>query len=206
MEQRTDKCSLLLIVPISDTNSPSYSDSPVTSSHDACRWYAMKVFHNQVFKIEADITSRLGFECYVPREKVMVETPQGKKTGKIRPAVAGLLFVSSTVAGLCAIKQLTLGEAMFYPASDGKPAVIPDREMTMFRLVTSASDEGLEYLSDSVQKYAVGQKVRVLEGPFAGAEGHICRIKGNRRLVVSIHGICAVATSYIPTCFLEKIP
>ena len=41
---------------------------------------------------------------------------------------------------------------------------------------------------------------------ISGAEGHICRIRGNRRLVVSINGICAVATSYVPACFLQKLP
>ena len=50
-----------------------------------------------------------------------------------------------------------------------------------------------------------GVRVRVTEGPFKGAEGYIKRIKGNRRLIVSIEGVVAVATTYIPGCFLEKI-
>lgn len=95
---------------------------------------------------------------------------------------------------------------MFYPSADGSAAVIPEREMLMFRLVTSAQANGLEYLSDSVADYSVGQRVRVLQGPFRGAEGFIRRIRGNRRLVVSISGICAVATSYIPASFLERLP
>ena len=40
---------------------------------------------------------------------------------------------------------------------------------------------------------------------FAGAEGQIVRVKGNRRLIVYLTGICAIATSYIPQCFLEKL-
>lgn len=165
----------------------------------------MKVFHNKAFKVEEEIASQLKVECYVPREKMVVENRDGKRVTKIRPAVAGLLFLKTSSETLASVKELTNGVAMFYPAPDGTPAVISEKEMTMFRLVTSADDERLEYLSDSGADYNVGQKVRVLEGPFAGAEGHICRIKGNRRLVVSIHGICAVATSYIPACFLEKI-
>lgn len=174
-------------------------------SPETCHWYAMKVFHNKAFKLEEEISSQLGLECYVPREKVVVENCDGKRICKIRPAVAGLLFLKTSAEVLKSVKALTNGVAMFYPAPDGTPAVIPEKEMTMFRLVTSAEDDGLEYISDAGTDYSVGQKVRVLEGPFAGAEGNICRIKGNRRLVVSIHGICAVATSYIPACFLEKI-
>ncbi len=98
------------------------------------------------------------------------------------------------------------GKAMFYPSPDGAPARIPPSEMAIFRLVTSSGESGLEYLSDNQGRYTVGQRVRVLQGPFKGAEGHICRIRGNRRLVVSINGICAVATSYVPACFLQKLP
>jgi hypothetical protein len=77
--------------------------------------------------------------------------------------------------------------------------------MTPLMLLTSGEDSNLEYLGDDTARYSVGQKVKVIDGQFAGAVGHICRIKGNRRLVVAIKGVCAVATSYIPSCFLEKI-
>lgn len=151
------------------------------------------------------LAENFGIECYLPMEEVVVMMPDGRKTARSRPAISGILFVNCDSAKLRAVKEATLGDAMFYASADGLPAAIPQSEMTMFRLVTSAGDSGLEYLSGNESDYTVGQRVRVLGGPFEGAEGHICRIKGNRRLVVSIHGICAVATSYIPACFLEKL-
>jgi len=166
----------------------------------------MKVFHNKALKIQSDITDELGLECYVPSESVIIEMPDGRRVRKTRPAIAGLLFVSAPADFLRSIKMLTLGNAMFYTSADGTPAAIPSDEMAMFRFVTSLSDNGLEYLPASTGDYRIGQHVKVLGGPFEGAEGHICRIKGNRRLVVSINGVCAVATSYIPACFLKKIP
>ena len=45
--------------------------------------------------------------------------------------------------------------------------------------------------------------MRVTDGVFKGAEGYVKRIKKDRRLVVSIRGVVAVATSYIPPQFLE---
>jgi TonB-dependent SusC/RagA subfamily outer membrane receptor len=50
-----------------------------------------------------------------------------------------------------------------------------------------------------------GERVRVIDGRFKGLEGEIKRINGDHRLIVTIEGICAVATTYIPRCFLEKI-
>ena len=50
-----------------------------------------------------------------------------------------------------------------------------------------------------------GQRVRVIDGPYKGCTGFIKRVKGDRRLLVSVEGLALVATSYIPSAFLEKI-
>jgi transcription antitermination factor NusG len=63
----------------------------------------------------------------------------------------------------------------------------------------------LEFFSDEdMTRYKTGDKVRVLEGPLKGAEGYIKRIRKDRRLLVSIEGFIAVATSFIPPQFLAK--
>lgn len=70
-------------------------------------------------------------------------------------------------------------------------------------LVTSTDDPGLEYLLEAPAELRRGDRVRVTEGVFK-AEGYIRRVKGNRRLIVSIEGVVAVATTYIPGCFLKN--
>jgi transcription antitermination factor NusG len=47
--------------------------------------------------------------------------------------------------------------------------------------------------------------VRIIKGSFAGIEGELIRIKGHKRVVVRLEGIAAVATTYIPASFLERI-
>ncbi len=86
------------------------------------------------------------------------------------------------------------------------PAVIPDRQMATFRLVTESEVTGLEFFSDDgITLFQEGKKVRVKEGPLKGAEGYIKRIRKDRRLLVSISGIVAVATSFIPPENLEPV-
>ena len=85
------------------------------------------------------------------------------------------------------------------------PAIISDHEMSIFKMVTSDGNPDLEYMDPGAISFKKGQHVRVTGGLFEGAEGYIQRIHGNRRLVVAIEGVVAVATSYIPSCFLEKI-
>jgi transcription antitermination factor NusG len=85
------------------------------------------------------------------------------------------------------------------------PVVVPDKEMEVFRIVTSAMQSGLTVLENDPATYQTGDKVRVTDGPFKGAEGYIKRIKKDRKLVVTISGVVAIATTYIPPELLEKI-
>ena len=88
---------------------------------------------------------------------------------------------------------------------DRRPSVVSDREMEVFRFVVSAGREGLELLGDDKPEYHQGDRVVVTGGPFKGAEGHIKRIKKDRRLVVTISGVVAVATTYIHPSLLRKV-
>ena len=77
--------------------------------------------------------------------------------------------------------------------------------MKMFRIITSASATGIEYFPDDLPKFREGEHVRVIAGDFEGAEGTIVRIKKDRRLVVTITGVCAVATPHLPQEFLDCV-
>lgn len=95
-----------------------------------------------------------------------------------------------------------------YKKADFKEfATIPEAQMTSFRLVTESGLSGLDFFADDeITRYRKGDRVRVTGGPLKGAEGYIRRIKKDRRLLVSIEGVIAVASSYIPTELLEKVP
>lgn len=171
------------------------------------RWYALKVFYNKVFEMRDDL-ARLGLECYVPVTTVTIERPGGVKRRVERPLVSSLMFVRCTDASLASLPAVIEGRALIYSRREGGslvPVPIPDREMDIFMLVTSGGAEGLEYIGEDSPLYHQGDRVRVIDGPFKGSEGHIARIGRDHRLVVTVKGLCAVATSYIPRAFLEKI-
>ncbi len=179
---------------------------PETNKDTALSWYAMKVFYNRVFVIEDRLKSE-GVESYVPCTTVQ-KIVAGKKKTLRKPLVSGLLFFRTTESFCRKFSQLFWGQFMIYSRTDTEfwtPAPIPEKQFNIFRLVTSAGEQGLEYFDDDRKSFSKGQRVRVIEGPFKGAEGKIIRIKGDRRLVVAVEGVCAVATSYIPQCFLEKL-
>jgi transcription antitermination factor NusG len=165
-------------------------------------WYALKVFYNRVFELEKQL-SQEGVRSYIPL--LHEDTVAGdKKIRKRKPAVSSLMFIRQSEHYLLELQDRMKASCPFMAYFDRetkKPAVIPDREMELFMQITSSEQKIIEAID-----YRSGDKVRVTGGPFKGAEGYIKRIRGNRRLVVALEGIIAVATTYIPGRFLEKMP
>lgn len=167
-------------------------------------WFALKVFYNKVLWIESELKKE-SIECYYP-VKIVEKEHKGVKAIVKEPAVSSLLFFRSTATKAKEIQKCFDGHVILYKyRSSGNPAVISDEEMSVFKLITSGGNPDLEYMDVGAITFKKGQHVRVTGGLFEGAEGHIQRIRGNKRLVVAIEGIVAVATSYIPSCFLQKI-
>lgn len=153
-----------------------------------------------------ELLNQQALESYIPMEEVFVQ--RGDKQKKVRrPVVNSLMFVRASYPVLRELQRRHFQEFCFYLNADKTaPAVIPEHEFNVFRLVTSAMAQGLEYFSDKeMVNYNKGERVRVVEGPFAGTEGFVKRIRRDRRVLVVIPGVIAVATTYVPACFLEKI-
>lgn len=185
-----------------DITTPT-SENTLTESN----WYALKVFYNKVFDLR-DALATLVDETYIPLSSTIVE--RGGVRKKIeRPLISSLLFVRTTPDTASSLLPVIEGRAMMYTRTDANgrrvPVVIPEREMNIFMLVTSRGEWGVEYIGDDMPRYHSGDRVRVIDGPFKGSEGHIVRIKDDHRLVVTVNGLCAVATGYIPRAFLQKV-
>ena len=132
-----------------------------------------------------------------------------------KPLVTSLLFVQATEAEIKEIDALLRvpgalkgikGGFVYKTADFSTFSSIPANQMEQFRLVVESGASGLEFFADDdYTRYKEGSRVRVTSGPMKGAEGYIKRIRRDRRLLVCIEGIIAVATSYIPPEQLEII-
>ncbi len=151
-------------------------------------WYALRVHYNRV-QPRMDECREAGWEFFAP-------------TGLI----TSLLFVRCQEEDIVRYSNDHFGQLWLYRNVERtRPAAIPDREMEVFRFVVTSGQQGLTLLGDDRPEYHLGDRVVVTDGPFKGAEGHIKRIKKDRRLVVSIPGVVAVATAYIHPSFLKKV-
>lgn len=168
------------------------------------KWFAMKVFNNKAFEIERCLQGK-EIETYIPiqwEERIV----KGEKKKVRKPAISSLIFLRFEEENVAEVEKQLYPRVYLYRYRQSKnPAVIPEREMEVFKMITSTEDSKWEFVDIESIKFSTNDKVRVTGGPFEGAEGYIKRIKGNRRLVVAIEGVVAIATAYIPSCYLEKL-
>ncbi|MBO6223796.1 MAG: KOW motif-containing protein [Bacteroidales bacterium] len=122
-----------------------------------------------------------------------------------KPLVASLLFLRCTESFLKSLKHNHLSEFSYYTRYANKEtdretenprkqlekvlAIIPDDQMQAFIWLTS-EDNDVTYLGEP-KDIKLGDKVKVIDGPFKGLEGHVKRIKKDRKFVLSIGNIAA---------------
>jgi transcription antitermination factor NusG len=85
------------------------------------------------------------------------------------------------------------------------PLVVPNHEMRNFILATSTDSAHVRLVTAEQCHFKNGDTVRVIDGPFSGVEGRVARLAGQQRVIVTLKGLCSVATAYIPTAFLETM-
>ena len=163
-------------------------------------WYALKVFYNRVDRLR-DVFKDARYETFVP----MIQTKEGARIVQ-KPLIPSLLFVFCPAPFLETLKREKWDVFMYYKGTDGKgPGAISDHDMEVFKLATSAAAVGAEFLGTETEKYMVGDKVRVTDGPYKGYEGYVRRIKHDRKLLVCVQGVAVVAFPNVGIENVEKI-
>lgn len=142
--------------------------------------------------------------------------PQTDKHGRqiksaLQPLLGNYMFVKSSKEALEPVIQeikerLHLTSDLFYRyLGDKQIIVVPEEQMTNFIAVAGNQKEQIMYLSNEEVHLEKGTKVKITGGVFEGVEGIFLKIKGNKRVIVSIPNLFSVATAYVPTCFIQPM-
>lgn len=168
-------------------------------------WYAIRVTYNREMKVKAELDAR-NIENFIPM-KYTLGIKNGRRVKKLVPTVHNLIFLHIEPSVMKVFKATTsLPICYIMNPATKKPALVPEDQMKNFIAVAGTYDEQLEYLEVKPGQFTRGDRVRIIGGPFEGAEGVLRRVKGNHRVVVSIEGIVAVATTTIHPSLLLKLP
>lgn len=168
-------------------------------------WYPVRVPYCRELKLKSILDS-LGVESYLPM-KYVEKVVGNHKQRSLEPAIHNLLFVHASRDFLQSAKTRLERSVPFryiMDKSDKKPLSVPQKQMEDFIRVTSTESEELIYLENPSFASKVGETVIIKYGVFEGVEGKILRIKNNRKVVVEIEGLAAVAIAYIPSLFIQR--
>ncbi|MBQ6751463.1 MAG: UpxY family transcription antiterminator [Bacteroidaceae bacterium] len=172
-------------------------------------WYPMRVTYNRELKVKENL-DRLGIENFLPVKNKLIER-SGHRKFELVPAIHNLLFVHSSRETLTGLKMTDedfspLRYMMTRPLDPTvRPSIIhvPDFEMENFIRVASLTDDRVQFLDYASVANKVGRRCIIIQGDFAGLEGTVKRIQGNRHVVVQLEGIIAAALAFIPPAHLR---
>ena len=133
-------------------------------------WYAIRVTFNREMKVKDDLDLR-GIDSFIPMKYVMT-TRRGRRVKKLVPSIHNLIFFHIEPSLMKEYKANTRLPIRYImnPATK-KPVVVPDKEMQNFIAVAGTYEEQLEYIVPKPGQFTRGDRVRILGGPFEGAEG-----------------------------------
>ena len=167
-------------------------------------WYAIRVTYNRELKVKDDLDAR-GITNFVPMQ-YRREERNGRMIKRLVPSVHNLIFIHLTPSEMREYKMSTdLPIRYIMNRETRKPITVPTHEMESFIKVAGTYNEKLIYLNPEPGDFAQGERVRIIGGDFAGAEGIFIRFKGDRRVLINVQGVVAVATTYVHPSMIEKI-
>lgn len=179
---------------------------PTSEDTETKHWFVMRSSYSREMKAK-DLLDKDGFECYVPTRQERIER-NGKIEQRTVAVVHNLLFVHSTREALDPWKRIHEEEAALrytIDKSTGKPMIVDNKSMQDFMRVIAQADDSLLFLDNPDIILTKGQKVEIILGPLKGVQGYILRIRRDRRVVVSLHGIVSVALAAMPMSHFKAI-
>ncbi len=167
-------------------------------------WYAIRVTYNRELKVKADLQQK-EIECFLPM--TYKDTMKGEqKVRQLVPAIHNLIFIRLSEDDMKEYKRTTsLPIRYIMDGQSGRPLTVPEREMQNFIHVAGVSGEPIVYLDLDTANMKRGDRVRITGGLFEGTEGEFVRVRGDRRVMVRIAGLVAVATPFIHPSLIERI-
>lgn len=182
------------------------------ATNEGIHWFPMRVTYHRELKIKT-LLDKSNIENFIPMRYELVETKNEGKKRVLMPAIHNLVFVHSTQETLTRLKMThTEFSPMRYMMKksliDSKRSeiiIVPDDQMNNFIRVASVQDDRVIFLNYEELNNNTGKRVKIIDGYFAGVEGTIKRINRNKRVVVQIEGVAAVAIAFVPASCLTII-
>ena len=160
-------------------------------------WYAVYVRSRHEKSVYSALLDK-GIDASLPMMTVVRKWSDRKKKMQI-PLFRGYVFVNIDV-NIDNLNVLQTAGVVKFIGIRNKPSRIPDEQIRwMHMLVAESATVRAE------KEFPLGQRVRVMIGPFKGIKGVVKRVGSRSQLVVLIESIMQAISIDIKPEYLEKI-
>lgn len=171
-------------------------------------WFVLRVTYQRELQAKA-LLDKLDIDSFVPVHTVRRRNAQGREYIARVPLLHNYIFVYADKATVKSIKTEHIPYmryVMHIQNGENCMMTVPDEQMRNFIAIAGSDDQRIMLLPADTADLSKGTKVRITGGPFGGVEGVFMKVDGarDRRVVVKIEGVVAVATASIPLELIEK--
>lgn len=169
-------------------------------------WFAMRATYRRELEARR-VLEESGVGCFIP----MCYRQRQRGARRVRelvPVVRNLVFVHATVSSLSRVKERLPYLQYIMDGRSGRKIIVPEEQMRRFVAVAGTYNDQLLYFKPGEVNLERGTRVRVTGGEFEGQEGVFVKVKGarDRRVVVAIRGVIAVALATVHPDLIEPLP
>ena len=161
------------------------------------QWYAAYT-HPRTEKKVARELGKQGIEHYLPLIKTLKQWSDRKKKVE-EPLIRSYIFVHIAEKGYMDV--LHTAGVMTIVRFSGKPVAIPDWQIENLKILLGTSLP----ITVENREFVAGEEVRITRGTLEGLRGVIQQIKGEHKLVISIHALHYHLTVDIDPAFVETV-
>ena len=162
-------------------------------------WYVLHT-RSRFEQVVFDGLEGKSLEAFLPKMTVVSKRRDRRKTIRV-PIFPGYVFVKSDLNVYERLEIVkTIGVVRIVGNKDG-PISVPDQSIDSLQIMVAGNNEIL-----TGTRFKKGDRVIVVEGPFAGVTGAFVRYKGGGRVVVAIEALGQYAAVNVPEEYVERIP
>ena len=174
--------------------------SPNTEEVTTARWFVMRAYKSEK-RAEEKLKGKDGLEYFIPK-CYAVRVYHGVKSKRLVPIIPNLVFVHASRTQITDFKKRYnfLQFVMWEKSTGLEYLVVPDDQMESFIKVSSQYGENISYYNPDELDLRKGCRVRIHGGKLNGVTGVFMQVQGkrNRRVVVLLEGVMAVAAEVHP--------
>ena len=196
---------------------PTMPQPPEPESKDKkILWYVLRAAYGtekQAYDYITESSNPNDIELFWPKRFIR-QTINGRVIDKEEILIPNILFVKASKRTLdkFVFDNIHLPYLRYYYHKYHKddvlvhePLFVPAKQMTSFMQIYDSNVEGKYIAGDIISKFAKGQLVRVIDGPFKGVVGRVARFKGQQRVGVCVDHFMTAVTTWIKNKYLEVL-